>query len=175
MKTILRSIVVCAIISLSLFAGKANAGIIAAPIDSVCCNPDSLKVVSVNYPVFCVSWRISSDSMCKTPYGFAVQWRLLFPATGAWTERIKIYTGGTLINFCDTLTNCGVYQWRVRAICDTTGDSTYSDWVYGNKFSTNCDGGVGKTYNGLKKAPGASTNIANLSTQIRKPEEEKEL
>ena len=67
------SIAICTIIALFLHAGKANAGINTPGRDSVCCVPDSLKLVSINYPAFCVSWRVNPDSSCKTPYGFELQ------------------------------------------------------------------------------------------------------
>jgi len=172
MKTNFRSIAFCVIISLSIYAGKANAGIKIPITDSVCCNPDSLKVVSVNYPVFCVSWKVSTDSTCKHPYGFTVQWRP-YPGSGAWTERIKIYTGGTTINFCDSVDTCRNYQWRVRTICDTTNGGIYSDWVYGNKFAMNCIGGKAKISVGFINVSNNTTNKVNLSAPMRKPEEEK--
>jgi len=145
MQTNFRSIVICVIVSLFLFSGKANA-MIKGPIrDSVCCAPDSLKIVSTNFPVFCVSWRVSIDSNCKNPYGFEIQWKQL--GTFLWFNKMVPYTGGVIINFCDSVSVCGNYQWRVRTICDTIGGYTYSDWIYGNKFTmVNClVGGVNFT------------------------------
>lgn len=139
MKKHLKSIALLTIISFLFFTGKANT-INKLPItDTICCPPDSLKVVSTNFPVFCVSWKVSADSSCKLPFGFEVEWRP-FPGSGPWTTKVKIYTGGTLVTFCDSVSVCSGYQWRVRTICDSTsgGTATYSAWVYGNKFAMTC-------------------------------------
>jgi hypothetical protein len=80
---------------------------------------------------------VSIDSNCKSPYGYEIQWKQL--GTLLWYNRILPYTGGTTVNYCDSVTVCGNYQWRVRTICDTIGGYTYSDWVNGNKFTmVNC-------------------------------------
>jgi hypothetical protein len=137
MQTNFRLIVICAIISLFLYTGKANAAIKLPITDTICCAPDSLKVISTNFPIFCVSWRVSVDSNCKSPYGFEIQWKQL--GTFLWYNKIISYSGGVIVNFCDSVSVCGNYQWRVRTICDTIGGYTYSDWIYGNKFSmVNC-------------------------------------
>lgn len=127
-----------AITILFFYSSNANAAIKFSIIDSTCCKPDSLKVVSTNFPTFCVSWQISTDSACQAPYGFEVEWRQ-FPSALPWNNQTVIYSGGTTINFCAQVLGCGNYQWRVRTICDTAGVFTYSDWVYGNKFAMrNC-------------------------------------
>lgn len=105
--------------------------------DTTCCTPDSLKVVSLNYPIFCVSWHVPSDSSCIRPYGFIIQ-VAKFPGSGPWKEKIVIYSTGGIINFCDSIDSCGAHQWRVKTICISNGITTYSDWVYGNKFNFNC-------------------------------------
>jgi len=167
-----RFIVLFAIISLTLFASNAYASVKVPVTDTICCNPDSLKVVSVIYPTFCVSWRISLDSPCRVPYAFQVQWRR-FPSSDPWTEAIKIYTGGTTISFCSTVNECRAYQWRVRVVCDSI-DSTFSDWVYGPKFGMNCTGDKNlKTPGEIEKA-GKRFSAEKKVTQvgkIKKPEE----
>lgn len=172
MQTNFRSIAICAIISLFLYAGKANATIKVPIADTICCAPDSLKVVSTNFPVFCVSWRVSIDSNCKSPYGFEIQWRQ-FPGSYSWNSRTVTYTGGTTINFCDSVSVCGGYQWRVRTICDTIGSTTYSNWIYGNKFSmTNClDGNLNFT-DDFKKKENAVNNRSTVPKQAIKPKED---
>jgi hypothetical protein len=169
MKTNFLSITICTIIALSLYAGKANGGTTTSGRDTVCCAPDSLKVVSINYPVFCVSWKVNPDSSCKTPYGFEVQWRH-YPGSFPWTGKIMIYTGGTIINFCDSVDSCGGFQWRVRTICDTLNGGTYSDWVYGNKFSMPCGGHFQKKVLSPGK-PGQSQDKPMGSLQALKPKE----
>jgi hypothetical protein len=101
--------------------------------DSTCCAPDSLVFISATYPVFCVSWHVRSDSVCHHPQGFEVQWKLL--TVTVWKSKTVTYTTGTIINFCDSVDTCGAFQWRVRTKCT---DSTYSDWVYGKKFTIIC-------------------------------------
>jgi len=125
----LRPIAICAIISLSLFAGKANAEIKLPTTDSTCCKPDSLKVVSLNYPAFCVSWWFPEDSACVIPYGFEVQWRAL--GTHFYAGGTKFYVSGGTQIFCDNVYSCRTHEWRVRTICTSGGVTTYSDWVYG--------------------------------------------
>ncbi len=162
-------LIAIAITILSFYTGKVNAEIKLPIIDSTCCKPDSLKVVSTNYPVFCVSWQISTDSTCQRPYGFEIEWRP-FPSASPWYNKIVIYTGGTVINFCDSVINCGNYQWRVRTICDTAGVTTYSDWVYGNKFAmTNCLEGLQiPSYSKDKmREKNQSFNISNQATISR--------
>lgn len=168
------SIVFCAIFSLSLIVVKANTSFKVPITDSICCDPDSLKVVSVNYPVFCVSWKIPADSTCKHPFGFTVQWKP-YPSSDPWSEKIIIYTGGTTINFCDSVDTCRNFQWRIRTICDTLNGGTYSNWVYGNKFSMNC--GIHRSINTdryiIKTPAKTNCNIVTISTKFRKPDDEK--
>jgi len=102
--------------------------------DTTCCTPDSLTVVSTNYPVFCVSWHIPNDSSCKKFAGFVIQWKLLL--SNNWDSEFVPYNSGSYISFCDSVHICGVYQWRVRTKCS---DSTYSEWKNGNKFGFDCD------------------------------------
>lgn len=145
-------LLVIAITILSFYSSNANATIKFPVIDSTCCKPDSLKVVSTYFPTFCVSWQISTDSVCQPPYGFEVEWRL-FPSAAPWNNQTVIYTGGTTVNFCAQVLGCGNYQWRIRTICDTAGVFTYSDWVYGNKFAmSNCAEGLQKTSESKRKS-----------------------
>lgn len=172
MKLNFRYTAICLIISLSLFTGKANASITDPIRDTICCTPDSLKVVSTNYPVFCVSWIVPSDSSCIIPYGFEIQWRQ-FPGSFPWYSKIIIYTGGTIINFCDSVSVCGSYQWRVRTICETPGGiTTYSDWIYGNKFSmVNClNKGLNFTED-FKNKQNPANEKSTISSQAVKPKE----
>jgi hypothetical protein len=105
-------------------------------IDSTCCAPDSLTLVSVNYSTFCIGWKVASDSACRTPQGFEVQWKLLTAST--WHSQTVIYTLGTVVNFCVPIDTCGSFQWRVRTKCN---DSTYSGWIKGKTFVISCNGG----------------------------------
>lgn len=114
---------------------NANAETRIPVYDSICCAPDSLRFVSINCPIFCVSWRVPSDSLCKQPIGFEVQWKLL--AGAVWNDKVVSYSSGTTITFCDTVAGNGVHVWRVRTICS---DSTYSEWINGNKFNSPCIG-----------------------------------
>jgi hypothetical protein len=115
-------------------------------IDTTCCTPDSLKLVSYNYPVFCVSWHVRNDSGCVNPYGFTIQWAKS-PGIGPWKEKIVLYTSGTIINFCDSVDSCVRWQWRVRTICTVGSNTTYSDWVYGSRFEMVCNHDFAKPRN----------------------------
>ncbi len=137
MKTKILAAFICAIITLSFYAGNANASIKTVVTDTACCPPDSLKIISTIYPVFCVSWHVRADSGCRVSYGFEVQWRY-HPGSNPWNGAIKIYTGGSTVSFCANVDTCRVYQWRVRTICDTLNGGTYSAWVYGGKIAMNC-------------------------------------
>ena len=107
---------------------------IKTPLYDTCCGPDSLKVVSTNYPVFCVSWQVRIDSICSAPQAFEIRWRSFF--SQVWKSKIVTYTSGTTINFCDSVDTCGLHVWQVRTKCN---DSTYSNWVSGSKFTMPCD------------------------------------
>lgn len=172
MKTNFRFIAICAIISLSLFTGKANAKTKIPIIDTICCNPDSLKIVSTNYPVFCVSWRVSADSACKRPYGFVIQWRP-FPGSGTWTEKTIFYFRGTIVTFCDSVPGCISYQWRIRTICVTGTDTTYSDWIGGPKFAMICgaDPISFDPGNNNSQSPTKKSKSAINPSQANKPKE----
>jgi len=165
------SIALIVIACLSFNTLKAKAEIKYSITDTICCPPDSLKVISTNYPVFCVSWQVASDSTCRTPYGFTVQWRP-YPWTGPWLEAIKVYTGGTTVIFCESVTVCTSYQWRVRTICDTANGGTYSDWVYENKFAMqNCGGSDFEGTDDKKDSPDRTGNKTINSSQILKQKE----
>jgi len=166
MKTKFLPVIIFATISLSLFAGNSNAGEIKTTlIDTSCCPPDSLKVVSKTFPVFCVSWHVASDSNCRVPYGFEIQWRR-YVGAGPWSSFIKIYTGGTTENFCTRVDTCTVYQWRVRTICDTLNGGTYSDWVYGNKIIMDC--GIVALTDDIRE----QAEKLNITLQAIKPKEQ---
>ena len=164
MKKIFRSIAVCAIISVSLFGGKANAGIKAPLVDSVCCTPDSLRVVSLNYPVFCVRWNVRADDSCRIPQAFEIQWKPLLGTI--WKSVLVPYTGGTTINFCDSVDTCGTYVWRVRTKCD---DVTYSDWVNGPKFTFVCDHDRPNNAQYLSISPNPATESITISGKFIRP------
>lgn len=101
--------------------------------DTVCCPPDSLKVISTNYPVFCVRWKVKRDSACKRVAAFEVQWKLV--ASTVWSSQIVSYTSGDTVSFCQSVFTCGLYQWRVRTKCT---DSSFSTWTNGAKFNFSC-------------------------------------
>ena len=165
MKKTLRFIAVCAIISLSLFSGNANAGIKAPLVDSICCTPDSLRVISTNYPVFCVSWNVRADDSCRTPQAFEIQWKPLLGTI--WNSILVPYTGGTTINFCDSVDTCGTYVWRVRTKCD---DSTYSDWVNGAKFTFPCDHDGPNKAEFFSISPNPASESITISGKFIRPE-----
>lgn len=127
--------------------------------DTTCCAPDSLTVISTNYPVFCVSWHIPNDSLCKKFERFVIQWKLLL--SNNWETQIVSYTSGSYINFCDSVDICGVYQWRVRTKCN---DSLYSNWVYGNKFAMSCDSGGRYDVRNLSISPNPASENITIST-----------
>ena len=124
---------------------------------TTCCTPDSLIPISTNHFQFCVSWHVRTDSGCNTPQGFEVQWRCL--SNDVWQSKYIVYTSGTTITFCDTANCCGTHTWRVRTKCN---DSTYSDWVFGNKFNIDC------TQRPISYNP-AFNNI-NIISKLRKAE-----
>ena len=164
-----RSIAFCAIMILSLSSGKVNAGLKNSKTDTICCTPDSLKLVSTNHFIFCVSWRVSTDSNCRTPYGFELQWRR-YLSSDPWKSKVIIYNGGTSVSLCDSVDTCRSYQWRVRTICDTLGSGTYSDWVYGSKFVIICIISP-QNRNDFKHLPLLATKIENITANILKPQE----
>ena len=121
------------------------------PSDSTCCMPDSLKVVSLNQPVFCVSWEMPGDS-CERQQGFEIQWRLV--GTLIWKTR-SINPTGPVYTYCDTA-ECGKNIWRVRTKCD---DSTFSDWAYGS-FTLECN------HDGPGERPAVSITPNPASEQV---------
>ncbi|MCB9059860.1 MAG: T9SS type A sorting domain-containing protein [Calditrichae bacterium] len=133
--------------------------------DSTCCAPDSLEFVSENYPEFCVSWHVSTDSTCKAPIGFEVQWKLQFGFL--WHTKTISYSSGSTILFCDTIAGCGTHQWRVRTICY---DSSYSDWVDGKKFNvTGCLPEDRIASSGLTLSPNPASTTITLSANLESP------
>ena len=142
---------------------NVKAGVNAPYGDSSCCTPDSLTVVSTSFPRFCVRWHIPDDSSCKNIQGFQIQWKLLL--THNWDGQFVTYTSGSYIDFCDSVDVCGVYQWRVRIKCN---DSTYSDWVYGNKFGFDC-GGARSITSRLAISPNPASQNITISMKGLQP------
>lgn len=171
MKAHFISVIICIFIYLFCFTDKTNAAIKTSVIDTACCAPDSLKVVSTDFPFFCVSWHVPADSNCRTPIGFEIQWRY-YPSSNPWTSSTVLYTGGTTINICHSVDTCRNYQWRVRTICDTANGGVYSDWVYGNKFGMkNCGNGFQKP-DALFNEPDNEAIKRSFSTPALKPNED---
>lgn len=163
-----------AIISI-LLATNVNAGNKLNGVDTTCCAPDSLAVISTNYPTFCVRWQVSADSNCINPYGFEIRWAY-FPGSGPWHSAIIPYAGGTIINFCSNVDTCRSYQWMVRTICDTANGGIYSDWVGGRKFvMTNCGGGpqdkLIDKYSPIQNSPKKADKKNTFSSQAIKSKE----
>lgn len=153
----IRLLTACVLTAFLLCNQNVNAEIRKPVYDSTCCAPDSLRFVSINCPIFCVSWRVPSDSLCKQPIGFEVQWKLL--AGTVWNDKVITYSSGTTITFCDTVAGMGVHVWRVRTICS---DSTYSDWVNGNKFNSPCIGGADR----LSISPNPASGNITIRTSL---------
>lgn len=159
-----RLLAFCSVITLLFFATNVKAENRRNTYDSTCCAPDSLRVVSTNYPVFCVSWNVHIDSTCRTPQAFEIQWKPLFGTI--WKSKIVPYTSGTTINFCDSVDTCGTYLWRVRTICD---DSTYSDWVDGKKFTIPCDHDGPNNTQYLSISPNPASESITISVKYIRP------
>jgi len=165
MRTKIRLLRFCSIIIFLFFAANAKAENRTIPYDSTtCCAPDSLKVISTSNPIFCVSWNVHIDSTCRTPQAFEIQWKPFFGTI--WKSKIVSYTSGTTINYCDSVDTCGLYSWRVRTKCD---DSTYSDWVYGNKFTIPCDHDGPNNAQYLSISPNPAYENISLSVKMIKP------
>jgi len=135
----MRKLILCLLLIFffgSTFINKAKAEKRSPLIDSTnCCTPDSLRVISVTDSIFCVRWHVKTDSNCTHPQAFEIHWKLRFGSV--WKTKTITYTSGNIIDFCDTV-DCGVNIWEVRTKCN---DSTYSDWVPGNKFTILCGPG----------------------------------
>ncbi len=159
-----RLLAFCLVITFLFFAANAKAESNTTTIDSTCCTPDSLRVISTNYPVFCVSWNVRTDSMCRTPQAFEIQWKPLFGAI--WKSKLVPYTFGTTINFCDSVDTCGTYLWRVRTKCD---DNTYSDWVDGKKFTFQCDHDGPNNAQNLSISPNPACESITISVKYIRP------
>jgi hypothetical protein len=142
----------------SLNDSRANTKVVNT--DSIsCCQPDSLRFVSSNYPVFCVQWQYHVDSSCHAPLRFEIQWK---PLLGfLWKSKFVTFTGSEIINFCDSVDTCGVYAWRVRTWCN---DSTFTDWVNGNKFNiTSCNHDGPSIPDRIILSPNPTTSQINVS------------
>ncbi len=164
MITKIRLLAFCSVIAILFFAANANAANRTSTTDSTCCTPDSLQVISSDYPVFCVSWNVPIDSMCRTPQAFEIQWKPLYGAI--WKSKIVPYTSGTTINFCDSVDTCGTYMWRVRTKCD---DSIYSDWVDGKKFIVPCDHDGPNNAQYLSISPNPAFESITISVKFIRP------
>ncbi len=151
------------IIAFLLNSNSVNAKSDIPVIDSICCMPDSLMVTSVAYPVFCVRWKVPSDSTCRRSQGFEVQWKRL--TDSIWHSQVVIDSSGSYVNFCDSIDTCGVYQVRVRTKCT---DSIYSNWTGVKKFLLACEGGRTSRIESLVISPNpASTSIIITAKDIK--------
>lgn len=164
MTTKIHLLAFCSVITFILCTENVKAENKIPTYDSTCCRPDSLRFISANYPIFCVSWKIPSDSMCRAPQGFEIQWKLL--SGTIWKTKVVTYTSGTTITFCDSTDSCGLYVWRVRTICN---DSTYSDWVNGNKFTMLCDHDIRDNVQNLSISPNPASERITINTRHIKP------
>jgi len=112
-----------------LFAPHANAQ---------CCKlPDSLKVTSVTDSSFCVQWNASDTSQCDTAKAWQIRYKDV--STTVWKYFKGSYNGAKTYTFCHTVNSCTEYKWQVRNICINNGDSTFTNWVTGSNFTTNCN------------------------------------
>lgn len=105
-----------------------------------CSTPDSLTVTSVTDSSFCVRWKIKTDSIhCDSvPHYGQLQYRPV-GATN-WTTVTMAYSYPFIIaTKCDTASPCTKYQWRVRNICLIAGDTIFTSYVSGPRFTTACD------------------------------------
>lgn len=111
----------------------------SAKAQSGCCpTPDSLTVTSVTDSNFCVRWRISDTIGCNRPKGAFLAYR---PVLSAVWKTVKITYDSTqqYATFCDTLTACLKYTWKVRNVCINNGDTTFTEYVKGPNFTADCD------------------------------------
>lgn len=160
-KTSLSALVL--VITFLLNSKNVNAKSNIPVIDSVCCMPDSLTITSVVYPMFCVRWKVPSDSTCLRAQRYEVQWKHL--TDSIWQSQVVIDSSGTYVNFCDSVDTCGVYQVRVRTKCN---DSTYSNWTGIKKFLTACGSGRASRIEPLSISPNpASTSIFITAKDIQ--------
>ncbi len=134
------------------------------PDSIICCTPDSLNIISTNYPTFCVGWKVAFDSTCLAPMGFELEWKPLFG--GFWISEYVPYSSGIYISHCDSVDTCGVYQWRVRTKCN---DSTFSDWVYGPKITMNCGHDMALQPSKLRIFPAPASEAVTIITEITGP------
>ncbi|MBG9375874.1 T9SS type A sorting domain-containing protein [Panacibacter sp. DH6] len=124
-----------------------------------CCpSPDSLMVTSVTDSSFCVKWKIKDTIGCDTPKLGQLQYRAVGAAV--WTRVNVTYSGSaTYAVKCDTATSCTKYQWRVRNLC-IHGDTTYTNWITGQRFATKCDTSIFRKNINVKIIPNpAADNI----------------
>lgn len=111
----------------------------AAKAQSGCCPlPDSLTVTSVTDSSFCIRWQISDSIPCDTPYGAILVYRPI-GATNWTTVRVEYDSVTNFYSYCDTLTACVKYQWKLRNVCISGGDTTLTDYVKGPNFTADCD------------------------------------
>ena len=163
MRTKIHLVALFSVMTFLLNTENAKAGNKMPGPDSTCCTPDNLTLVHINYPVFCVRWKVRSDSTCINPQGFEIQWKLLSAAV--WQSQIVTYTSGIYIDYCDSVDTCGAYQWRVRTKCN---DSLHSSWVYGKKFTMSCDSGDARVQH-LSISPNPATASVTITARNIKP------
>lgn len=105
---------------------------------SCCPLPDSLSVTQVTDSSFCIKWKVKDSAACNNPYGAILVYR---PTTSTnWTtKRIKYDSVTKFYSYCDTLTGCLKYQWRLRNVCIQNGDTTFTEYMKGPNFNAGCD------------------------------------
>lgn len=105
---------------------------------SCCPLPDSLSVTKVTDSSFCIKWKVKDSAACNNPFGAILIYR---PTTSSnWTsKRIKYDSVTKFYSYCDTLTACLKYQWRLRNVCIQNGDTTFTEYVKGPNFNAGCD------------------------------------
>ncbi len=152
------------------FNSKANTGL-SLPLTDSCCRPINVRINSTSYPQFCMSWRVLPDTSCTTPQGYMLEWKNV-TSSGPWTQRTVIYTGGIVINFCDYVSECGTYEFRMRTICDST-NGVFSVWAYAANFTmTNCLQGKPVLNKNKHQISDAGNNNINNYAALLKPKEE---
>ena len=157
----------------ALFAMLLAASVSTKNLKAQCCQPpDSLKVKSVTDSSFCVQWLVNDSLHCDSAKAFQINYRPV-NAT-AWTSVIQFYHHDTVYVFCDTGTACVKYQWKARNACVHNGDTIFSAWVMGPKFTLTCSPQRGQFTNGssllrehvLVTKPNPTQNNLTLSGQF---------
>jgi hypothetical protein len=139
-----------------------------AKAQSHCCPlPDSLSVTSVTDSSFCIKWKVRDTIPCDTPYGAILIYRPI-SSTNWSTKKIKYDSVTKYYSYCDTLTACLKYQWKLRNVCIRNGDTTFTDYVKGPNFNAACDSlGKAKTnYTNLQVFPNPAHNTVTLKGKL---------